>query len=450
MLVPKDKKKSFLHTLLFILSFVESCSRKKHKETTPTPIKYIEKVQSSTKMEEFCEYPRKYKVFICDLNIIWKDRPCYLMSAFETGTRWRPPTANMLSLKFLVGEGTFGVTAVPPTAPTGFLLWNMDCTPYILMASSQNVLLHKLGMTPFSHLFSSLQGWKSYMNNDGNGLSCLHQAPYIFLLQGRKRETPSNRSKLKSSCMYIDFNVDRNEGGNQISKNGQIRAYAVSSSTPFGQKTKDVPDPTMGYKRKIRVTLLEASSRNDVNEVYNMLKRGVSPDSANEDGLTALHQCCIDDNEEMLELLLENGANVNAKDTELWTPLHAAATCGHLHLVKYLIDRDADLLAVNADGNMPYDLCEDDITLSYIENEMAKRNITQAMIDDRRRETELRIAANGYSMVMEYLLDNDVSVDVVDTDLWQPIHAAACWGHLEAVELLAQNGANINALTKKW
>lgn len=50
-----------------------------------------------------------------------------------------------------------------------------------------------------------------------------------------------------------------------------------------------------------------------------------------------LVKCCIDDSESMMKLLLEFGANVNAEDSEKWTPLHAAATCGHLHLVKYLI-----------------------------------------------------------------------------------------------------------------
>jgi hypothetical protein len=35
----------------------------------------------------------------------------------------------------------------------------------------------------------------------------------------------------------------------------------------------------------------------------------------------------------------------------------------------------ANLLAVNADGNMPYDLCEDVKTLDYIESEMAKRGM---------------------------------------------------------------------------
>jgi len=33
----------------------------------------------------------------------------------------------------------------------------------------------------------------------------------------------------------------------------------------------------------------------------------------------------------------------------------------------------ANLLAVNADGNMPYDLCDDSSTLNYIESEMARQ-----------------------------------------------------------------------------
>lgn len=68
-----------------------------------------------------------------------------------------------------------------------------------------------------------------------------------------------------------------------------------------------------------------------------LLENGVDPDSTNEDGLTALHQCCIDDSEEMMRLLVRHGADVNAQDSEKWTPLHAAATCGHLHLAKFLI-----------------------------------------------------------------------------------------------------------------
>lgn len=85
------------------------------------------------------------------------------------------------------------------------------------------------------------------------------------------------------------------------------------------------------------VTLLDAAARNDLEEVRELLNGGVSPDLVNEDGLTALHQCCIDDFVEIVQCLLDAGACVNACDSELWTPLHAAATCGHTGLVQILI-----------------------------------------------------------------------------------------------------------------
>lgn len=136
------------------------------------------------------------------------------------------------------------------------------------------------------------------------------------------------------------------------------------------------------------VVVLEAAARNDIEEVGRLLEKGVSPDATNEDGLTPLHQCCIDNNADMLRLLLDYGANVNAQDSEKWTPLHAAATCGHLYLVKLLISRGANLLAVNVDGNMPYDLCDDEDTLDCIEAEMSRRGVTQELIDETRASTE--------------------------------------------------------------
>nr|XP_053633946.1 protein phosphatase 1 regulatory subunit 16A-like [Cherax quadricarinatus] len=224
------------------------------------------------------------------------------------------------------------------------------------------------------------------------------------------------------------------------------------------------------------VMLLEAAARNDIEEVQALLEAGVNPDSTNEDGLTALHQCCIDDSEEMMRLLVHHGADVNAQDSEKWTPLHAAATCGHLHLAKFLIAKSANLLAVNADGNMPYDICEDDATLDYIESEMARRGVTQRLIDETRSATETYMlndlksmksegqslmfrdhqgatplhiaAANGYVRVVEYLLSQNVPTEVRDHDDWSPLHAAACWGHPDVLELLVQNGANLHARTK--
>ncbi|XP_065360908.1 ankyrin repeat domain-containing protein 50 isoform X2 [Calliphora vicina] len=263
------------------------------------------------------------------------------------------------------------------------------------------------------------------------------------------------------------------------------RAKGVNLATLNGMNTthhfRNGSNSSSSSKRHISfensVVLLEAASRNDMHEVAELLEHGITPDAANEDGLTALHQCCIDNNVEMLKLLLEYGANVDAQDSDKWTPLHAAATCGHLELVRILIDHGANLLAVNTDGNMPYDLCDDENTLDYIEAEMSKRGVTQELIDETRSATErlmlrdlmelskntgddleqpdehgatpLHIAsANGYIKVVEFLLEQHVNVDALDRDMWSPVHAAACWGHLEVLEMLAQCGADLNIKNK--
>lgn len=225
--------------------------------------------------------------------------------------------------------------------------------------------------------------------------------------------------------------------------------------------------------------LLEAATRNDINEVRRLLTLGVSPDSTNE--LTALHQCCVDAFEPIMKLLIEFGADVNAKDSEQRTPLHAACTCNRPDIVIYLVNNEADLLAVNGDGSMPFDICEDETTLDHVESEMVKRNITQEIIDYTRASTEMKMmkdlqtyiadgadvntkeadgisqlhiaAANGCTSVVKYLIDHGADVDARDADNWTPPHGAACWGniqHAQVIELLVQASVDINAKNSQW
>ena len=74
-----------------------------------------------------------------------------------------------------------------------------------------------------------------------------------------------------------------------------------------------------------KTCLILATARRDVSEIRDLLQTGkYDPNVANEDGLTPIHQCSIDNSEEILLLLIEFGGDVNAKDRDLWTPLHAA------------------------------------------------------------------------------------------------------------------------------
>lgn len=75
---------------------------------------------------------------------------------------------------------------------------------------------------------------------------------------------------------------------------------------------------------------LSACAQRDFDDCERLLKMKELQDAGgvdvtNCDGLTALHQACIDDNEPMVRWLLNRSANVNCKDNEGWTPLHASA-----------------------------------------------------------------------------------------------------------------------------
>ncbi len=48
-------------------------------------------------------------------------------------------------------------------------------------------------------------------------------------------------------------------------------------------------------------------------------------------------------------------------------------------------------MAVNAEGNMPYDICDEESTLDFIESEMAKRGVTQELIEEIRALPETKM-----------------------------------------------------------
>ncbi len=66
-------------------------------------------------------------------------------------------------------------------------------------------------------------------------------------------------------------------------------------------------------------------------------------------------QCCIDDALELAEILIEHGADLNARDVEGWTPLHAAAATGNIQMINMLVKEGASLVAINHNDKMPID-----------------------------------------------------------------------------------------------
>jgi ankyrin repeat protein len=69
-----------------------------------------------------------------------------------------------------------------------------------------------------------------------------------------------------------------------------------------------------------------------------LIARGANINAPGIFGRTALHCAAEQDNEEVVALLLENGADTNSRDSpDGLTPLTRACACGHLGVVKMLV-----------------------------------------------------------------------------------------------------------------
>jgi hypothetical protein len=72
-----------------------------------------------------------------------------------------------------------------------------------------------------------------------------------------------------------------------------------------------------------------------------------------EDGRTCLINAARNGHLDTCRLLIDKGAQVNAKDSIGCTPLHLAAWKGHIEVLRPLCDRGADIEARNQDGSRP-------------------------------------------------------------------------------------------------
>ena len=73
-------------------------------------------------------------------------------------------------------------------------------------------------------------------------------------------------------------------------------------------------------------------------------------------GKTALHRAASNDRMECMRILLDVGkANVNAKTNLSYTPLHYAASGGHIEAATLLIERGAEINPINDNNRTPLD-----------------------------------------------------------------------------------------------
>ena len=89
--------------------------------------------------------------------------------------------------------------------------------------------------------------------------------------------------------------------------------------------------------------LISAARDGDILSVRVLIENGADVNAKDELGKTVLHLATREGHVEIVKILIEKGADVDVKDNERYTALHWATLDGHIEIAKILIEMDADV-----------------------------------------------------------------------------------------------------------
>ena len=226
--------------------------------------------------------------------------------------------------------------------------------------------------------------------------------------------------------------------------------------------------------------LMTASEKGFSDCVQCLLKHHALPNVHNSEGFTAVILSARSGFEDVLQMLLEAGGTVHKKTFRIRaTALHWAAANGHIECVELLINQGINIESQTSHGRTPLMLASrndypdvvkrlidagSDINLRDYENNSALHHAAEDGADDclslllnlnvdvdlanRYEDTPLILAArNGHLLTAKCLLEAECDVHKMGRYNMSALHWAAYYGHSEVVNLLLEKGADSNAKT---
>lgn len=141
-----------------------------------------------------------------------------------------------------------------------------------------------------------------------------------------------------------------------------------------------------------------------------LITNGANVNSLMQDGVSLIGYAIAQNNMDLLQILIENGANVNYTNGDSWadTPLQMASRLGLDNVVRILLTRNADINAVDMNGN-----------------------------------TALHTAAlNSQLSIVKLLLEKNPNLDIQNKVGNTALHLAVISGNIDIVGELVLKGAN--------
>eukprot|EP01098_Paradermamoeba_levis_P010768 TRINITY_DN4539_c0_g1_i1.p1 TRINITY_DN4539_c0_g1~~TRINITY_DN4539_c0_g1_i1.p1 ORF type:complete len:459 (-),score=162.22 TRINITY_DN4539_c0_g1_i1:94-1470(-) len=201
------------------------------------------------------------------------------------------------------------------------------------------------------------------------------------------------------------------------------------------------------------MNIWKAISKGDVDKVESFLAEGISTNSPNKKGETLLQVACQEGQEDIVRLLLEQGARqgeklkINQSDNKLGrNALFYAIESNSPEIVELLLEHNIEANKTDKDGYLPLHFA---LSL-YEDDQIASKLIPKTQkLDQANKEglTPLHFAAGHANMnIIDDLVKNGANPNAKDKKGNTPIFmASSSSSALNAINLLLKSGADINA-----
>ncbi|KAH6714364.1 hypothetical protein BKA61DRAFT_673660 [Leptodontidium sp. MPI-SDFR-AT-0119] len=182
-----------------------------------------------------------------------------------------------------------------------------------------------------------------------------------------------------------------------------------------------------------------------------LLEKGAELEAKDWNSLTPLSWAARNGHDAVVQLLLEKGAELKAKDKYSQTPLSWAAEFGHEAIIRLLLEKGAELEAKGGEyGQTPLSWAAENGHEAAVRLLLEKGAELEAK--DKYNQTPLLLAArNGHEAVVRLLLKKGAELEAKDDKYDQtPLLWAAESGHEAIVRLLLEKGAELEAKDSKY
>ena len=168
------------------------------------------------------------------------------------------------------------------------------------------------------------------------------------------------------------------------------------------------------------------------------------PSTISKDGFTPLMFAADKGHKEVVALLLDRGANINAasEGNFLYTALMIAAGRGYSEIVNLLLARGADVNASNSIGHTALT-----IAAGLGHKEIVPLLLKNGAYISQGKSALIYAAEEGNKEVVQLLIELGANVNAQCNWTWNALIGAAIHGHSEIVLVLLEKGAIINAQT---